>query len=242
MRDHIRSNVVGYLALFVALSGTAAALPRTNTVDSRDIINKQVKSADIGSGQVQSVDVADDSTAFALTGSDVAAGSLTGSDIAGGSIDGSNVANGAIGGTDISDNSLTGADIDEGSLGQVPIAAKAVLAGYGRSFSGNGCDPTSATYVDCGFMTLNLPAQSRVLLIGATRGYLGGFGFCRLVTNAGVLSGTDVGVDGGDAAALTTVTGPLGGGPVDVGLECQQTTGDVAYEEVRLSAVALAPS
>ena len=74
MRDHIRSNVVGYLALFVALSGTAAALPRTNTVDSRDIINKQVKSADIGSGQVQSVDVADDSTAFALTGSDVAAG------------------------------------------------------------------------------------------------------------------------------------------------------------------------
>ncbi len=46
MRDHIRSNVVGYLALFVALSGTAQRFPRTNTVDSRDIINKQVKSAE----------------------------------------------------------------------------------------------------------------------------------------------------------------------------------------------------
>jgi len=252
MRDHIRSNVVGYLALFVALSGTAVALPNTNTVDSGDIINGQVKSKDIGTGQVRSLDVADDSTGFALTGGDIAAGTLTGSDLANGSIDGTdvgdnsltgtNVANSSLTGTDVANNSLNGADIDEGAMGQVPDAARAVLGGYGRSFSGNGCDPTGATYIDCGFVTLSLPSQTRVLLIGATRGYLGGFGFCRLVTSAGVLAGTEVGVNSQDAVSLTTVTGPLGGGTVDFGIECKQTTSDIAYEEVRLSAVALAPN
>ena len=80
--------------------------------------------------------------------------------------------------------------------------------------------------------------------MGATRGYLGGFGYCRLVTNAGVLAGTDVGVHSDDAVALTAVTGPLGGGSIDVGIECQQTAGfgDIAYEEVRLSAVAISPN
>ena len=39
IRNHLRSNVVGYLALFVALSGTAVALPATNTVFSDDIVN-----------------------------------------------------------------------------------------------------------------------------------------------------------------------------------------------------------
>ena len=82
MRDHIRSNVVGYLALFVALSGTAAALPGKSTVDSGDIINGQVKTKDIGAGQVRGSAVADDTTPFALTGNDIADESLTGNDVA----------------------------------------------------------------------------------------------------------------------------------------------------------------
>ncbi len=45
---HIRSNVVGYIALFFALStGSAVALSGTNTVDSGDIIDNQVYSADV---------------------------------------------------------------------------------------------------------------------------------------------------------------------------------------------------
>jgi hypothetical protein len=50
IRDHLRSNVVGYVALFVVLSGTAYAPRRTapgqNKVGSADIINNEVYSVD----------------------------------------------------------------------------------------------------------------------------------------------------------------------------------------------------
>jgi hypothetical protein len=48
IRAHLRSNVVGYIALFCfAMSGTAAALPGTDTVDSGDIIDGEVKTPDL---------------------------------------------------------------------------------------------------------------------------------------------------------------------------------------------------
>ncbi len=56
MREHFRSNIVGYVALFFALSGMAYALG-ANTVGSRQLKNDKVKSIDIGDGQVGAVDV-----------------------------------------------------------------------------------------------------------------------------------------------------------------------------------------
>ena len=47
VREHLRSNIYGLIALFIALGGTAVALPGRNTVDSGDIRNGQVKSADV---------------------------------------------------------------------------------------------------------------------------------------------------------------------------------------------------
>jgi hypothetical protein len=47
-------TVLGGLALFVALQGTALALPGVNTVDSGDITNGQVKQVDIGTNAVRS--------------------------------------------------------------------------------------------------------------------------------------------------------------------------------------------
>jgi hypothetical protein len=45
---HFRSNVVGYIALFCfAITGTAYALPGTNSVNSGDIKNRQVKRVDL---------------------------------------------------------------------------------------------------------------------------------------------------------------------------------------------------
>ena len=52
IRAHLRSNVVGYCALFFALSGVAVALPGTNTVFSDDIVNGTVQSQDIANGGV----------------------------------------------------------------------------------------------------------------------------------------------------------------------------------------------
>jgi hypothetical protein len=69
--DHVRSNVVGYLALFVTLSGTAWAVDK---VGSREIAKNAVKAKHIKDGQVRSAEVADDG----LTGEDIAESTLEG--------------------------------------------------------------------------------------------------------------------------------------------------------------------
>ena len=66
--EHIRGNVVGYVALFLALSGgTAYALEGSNTVFSDDIVDNEVKTQDIrtvitddlGDAAVTTVKIAD---------------------------------------------------------------------------------------------------------------------------------------------------------------------------------------
>ena len=53
MLAHLRHNAVAYLALFVAMSGTAyAATVARNTVNSASIINGEVKSVDLADGAV----------------------------------------------------------------------------------------------------------------------------------------------------------------------------------------------
>ena len=81
IRDHIRSNVVGYLALFIALSGTAYAvdgpLPGQDQVGSADIINNDVQSADIRDANVATADIRSD----AVTGGKILNSSVTGADV-----------------------------------------------------------------------------------------------------------------------------------------------------------------
>jgi hypothetical protein len=64
--------VVAFVALLAALSGTAIALPGTNTIRSKDIKTSNVRGSDIRTGAVRSGDVGDDS----LTGADIAESSL----------------------------------------------------------------------------------------------------------------------------------------------------------------------
>jgi len=78
-RRHVRSNVVGYLALFVALSGVtyaAGSVPK-NSVSSSSIKKGAVKSIDVRDGTLTGTDVRDET----LTGTDVSDGTLTGADI-----------------------------------------------------------------------------------------------------------------------------------------------------------------
>jgi hypothetical protein len=155
IRQHIRSNVIGYIALFVALSGTAYA---ANTVGSSDIIDESILSQDIKNGEVKnndlgtdavgsgkivdsavrSADVADDTTDFGLTAQDlepasvgtseVADKSLTGKDVGFGELTGANVADTSLTGADVGDSTLTGADIAPSSLTGSDVADQSLSA------------------------------------------------------------------------------------------------------------------
>jgi hypothetical protein len=92
---------VAFVALLAALTGTAVALPGTNTVNSGDIVNNTIRSKDVRNNN--------------LRGKDIRNGSLAGRD----------VKNGSLTGADVKDDSLTGADINEGTLGTVPSATNA---------------------------------------------------------------------------------------------------------------------
>jgi uncharacterized protein YjbI with pentapeptide repeats len=89
LASHARGNAVAYVALFVALTGTAWAAA---TIGPRDIKSNAVRSRHIKDGGVKSADVND----ATLQGGDVKDETLTG--------------------TDIQDDSLKGADVDESSL------------------------------------------------------------------------------------------------------------------------------
>ena len=70
----LRQNILGLVAIFIALGGTAAALDGKNTVDSGDIKNGQVKTKDLQAGAVNGAIVADNT----ITGDDVDEATLKG--------------------------------------------------------------------------------------------------------------------------------------------------------------------
>ena len=78
--EHIRSNIVGYVALFPALGGVAWAAESApkNSVTSKSIDNGAVKTQDLGDDAVTGDKVAADS----LTGAQIAESTLTGVDAA----------------------------------------------------------------------------------------------------------------------------------------------------------------
>ena len=132
IRHHLQSHIVAYLALFVALSGTALALPGKNKVKSNDIARSAVKgkaiadravgkaklrdgavsSSKLGAAAVISAALADG----AVTAPKLAEDSVTRGKIVQGSINGGKIANGAIDSAKVDDGSLLGEDFAPGQL------------------------------------------------------------------------------------------------------------------------------
>jgi hypothetical protein len=111
---HLRSNIVGYVALFLVLTGgTAYALDGTNTVFSDDIVNGQVKTNDLGGGAVTSGKTEDGS----LTGTDLADRTIGGQKVGTETLTGANVNDGSLFGADIANDSLTSSDIGTHAIG-----------------------------------------------------------------------------------------------------------------------------
>jgi len=94
LRRHIRSNVIGYVALFVALSGSAYAVtaPR-NSISSKSIRNGQVKSPDLQDNGVASVDLQDNG----VQSRDIQDAGVQSVDLAPGAVQPGNLAAAAIG-------------------------------------------------------------------------------------------------------------------------------------------------
>lgn len=84
--------VISLISLAVALSGTAMALPGKNTVNSGDIVNKQVKPRDLAVGAVKAPKLAANSVRSAkirdgeVSGADIAPDTITRSDLAPGAV------------------------------------------------------------------------------------------------------------------------------------------------------------
>jgi hypothetical protein len=132
--DWIRGNLLGLVAIFIALSGTAYATHPggADTISSADIIDAEVRSPDlapnsVGSGKIvdETVRSADIGTNQVTTGEiatnavrsgDIAANHVLTSHLATGAVESIDVLNGSLTGTDVANNSLKGADIDESTL------------------------------------------------------------------------------------------------------------------------------
>ena len=134
MRNHIRSNVIGYVALFFALSSSALA---ANTVFSEDIVNGEVKTADLATvavtgpkiraDAVNNTKLADD----AVTSTEILDGSVTGADVLDGEIANADLANGAVGTNKVQDGAINSSKVLDdnqtgGGLGPQDLATNAV--------------------------------------------------------------------------------------------------------------------
>ena len=128
IRAHLRANVVGYLALFVALSGTAVALPATNTVFSDDIVNGEVKSKDISdTNGVRSADVRDDDkNGGGLAAIDLARGSVGSSEIATDGVGSAEITTGAVRGSELATDAVGGPEIEQDAVRGPEIATDGV--------------------------------------------------------------------------------------------------------------------
>jgi hypothetical protein len=140
---HIRSNVIGYIAIFMfALGGTAYATHPggKETIDSADIIDNEVFSADVANdtlagGGLGAADLAPDSVGTSevapnsIGSGEVLSESLTSVDIAADSIGSSELGLNAVGTNEVATDSLTSLDIAADSIGFSELGLNSVGSG-----------------------------------------------------------------------------------------------------------------
>jgi hypothetical protein len=154
IREHIRSNVIGYIALFVALGGVAYA---QGTVGSEEVIDNSLRSVDLkDNAAVKSADVVNDSTTGGgLAGADLRADSVGTSEVTDGSLGGADIdeagvpvggdLTGFLSGAQIAANAVGTSEVAVDSLGSADLAAGSVGASEVADDSLGGSDIAEAT-------------------------------------------------------------------------------------------------
>src|SRR6188472_3205406 len=69
---------------------------------------------------------------------------------------------------DVAANAVNGSNVVDNSIAGTDLAPSALPKGRATSFS---CNPTSAAFVDCGTLTINLTRSSRVLVVASSMWY-----------------------------------------------------------------------
>jgi hypothetical protein len=125
--------------------------------------------------------------------------------------------------------------------------------------TGAQCDPNSMTFVPCADVTMTLPHEGRVLLVGTGAQYAfnGSVtqGNCRMLTDGVALGGSVIGLGNqtepttgvtgaanrgyADGFSTTLVTDPVSAGPHTFALQCNETDTDVEFENPQISAALL---
>ena len=177
---HLRRNIVAYLALFMALGGTsyAAWLAPPNSVNSRAIIDGQVKTPDLapnvisadefclmgscaGSKEIANNAVSSGELASGAVGTfKVADHAITNSKLAPGAVGRGQLTTGAVGNANLATDAVTGDKVKDGSLTAADIAG-GIPPSDAYIARNDGYQPiggTGATVV-----SLNLPAGSYTL-------------------------------------------------------------------------------
>jgi len=257
IREHLRSNVVGYVAIFLfAIGGTAYATHPggSNTISTGDIINSEVKTADIGDGEVRQPDLGAD----AVASGKIQDRQVKNADLSIGASSSNTIADGGIQAVDVQNNTLTGGQIDEASLDPSSFFA-AANAGTGGAICTADFGPA-----ECASTNINLPRDSRLMIVASGQWFVFNFtggasddvatGGCEIQvddvstdsshamgerrTAAGANSWTQRPAEGfaRGTVALTHMTGVLAAGTHKLDVTCSQADADIDWANVRLVA------
>jgi hypothetical protein len=179
---HIRSNLVGYLALFVALSGSAYA---ANQVGSKQIKRNAIKAKHIKDGKVGGAEIGDG----AVTAADLAAGAVTSVDVRDRSLIGADLRNGAIRAPQVANEALTGGEIQDGSLTGDELTNNSVTGTDITNASLTGDDVNNGSLSGADLVTnpsFNGRARAGQVQVGSTHNFVSEIG---IENKGGILDG-----------------------------------------------------
>ncbi len=124
IRNHLRGNVVGYIALFLVLTGGVAyassAIAPPNSVDSAAIINGEVKNPDLGANSVTSGKILDAN----VNASDLNTNSVTSGKILDGNVKTPDYQDGSVTNPKLAPDAVTSDKIQDGSVGNADLAPR----------------------------------------------------------------------------------------------------------------------
>jgi hypothetical protein len=119
---HLRGNAVAYLALFVALTGTAVALPGHDNVKSKNIATGAVKAKAIAKDAVKASKIKD----AAVTNPAIAPGAISSTKIAAGAVVTNTLGDAAVTTPKLADSAVTRQKVAQGSINGGKLANASV--------------------------------------------------------------------------------------------------------------------